>query len=865
MDFTDLASRYLQSRMDTATRPFTDPSGYAQDRFNSAFPGTTMETEEERRKRLEREAAERGNTEIASTTVKSYADGSQEEVKKTQIPAPVAPAAQPAPAQPVDPDTYQRMLQVESGNRQFNPQGGVLTSPKGAMGVGQVMPSTAMQPGYGVSNIFDMAQQRGMPVAQRDEATARQLLGNESLNRDFGQSYFNAMQQRFPQDPAASVAAYNAGPGRVGQNMQANAGQLNRGQLPQETQAYIQSVLDRQGQPAPQAQASAPAPAEALPPGMTQAQVDQARNATEPTPTQAVAPDQQPPVMIAGTPSSDVGLTPTEQAINQQRAYWATDLEKAQNDSTSLYAIAGNKERYPEEVRNIARDKAVELDSRKAEEEKARKIAEKAATGDPKATNDLMRAIKTKSEDGSYVKAYLFSRLGLNQLAQEEQSKLSGSKFGQALVDGKQYFVETKGGAITGAFNDTGARITDDATLAKINANYVSPTKSDTGADVFYNPMVTSGARFAKVNTPTGATFREIGTGRPATAEEQAGLVKMSSAGPIEQQAAAAYAKSGAGQQGKQAAEEGVGQGALPARTTTGAAPGGVATAPAVSNTSTAVIPNPNQPSAGATAGGSFAERKIGREVGGKRAESFNKIIDTEYREGAANGDIIVENRKKQYDILNRIDPGTNKGMAETISGLYTAANEDPGNQKLTIIRDILTGKVGKNEDEVSQRIAQLNISPAAKSALQEYNALNAQIAGRTLRETAGPGAVSDAEQAANRARNVDITKAPMLGAYNMMGQSQFSGDIQRYKADLAATTTAPNATTFDRDFRKTQTELVKAYREVTEARLDYINKNGGATNPAAIRDGYKKYPVPEYDVSTGNWKYLKPLDKIFK
>jgi hypothetical protein len=148
---------------------------------------------------------------------------------------------------------------------------------------------------------------------------------------------------------------------------------------------------------------------------------------------------------------------------------------------------------------------------------------------------------------------------------------------------------------------------------------------------------------------------------------------------------------------------------------------------------------------------------------------------------------------------------------------------------------------------------------------LQEFNALNAQIAGRTLRETAGPGAVSDAEQAANRARNVDITKAPMLGAYNMMGQSQFSGDLQRYKADLAATTTAPNATTFDRDFRKTQTELVKAYREVTEARLDWINKNGGANNPAAIRDGYKKYPVPEYDVSTGNWKYLKPLDKIFK
>ena len=374
--------------------------------------------------------------------------------------------------------------------------------------------------------------------------------------------------------------------------------------------------------------------------------------------------------------------------------------------------------------------------------------------------------------------------------------------------------------------------------------------------------MQANGPRFAYVRTPTGATFREIGTNRPATAQEAVKLVKGGTAGPLEQIAAASYLRSGQGQRGRQAAEEGAPQAPLPSMTG-----GQVVTTPTVSTTSTATIPNPNQPAVGGAeaTGGNYAERKIAREVGGKRAESFNKIIDTEYREGAANGEVVVNNRKLQYDILNRTDPGTGKGMAETISGLYNAANEDPSNQKLTIIRDILTGKVGKSEDEVSQRIAQLNISPAAKGALQEYNALNAQIAGKTLRETAGPGSVSDSEQQANKARNVDITKAPMLGAYNMMGQSQFNGDLQRYKADLAATTAAPNATTFDRDFRKTQAELIKAYREVTETRLDYINKNGGATNPAAVRDGYKRYPVPEYDVSSGNWRYLKPLDKIFK
>jgi hypothetical protein len=516
MAFTDYMGQYFQNRMDQATRPFTDTEGYMAERLG-------FETEEERRKRLEREAAQRGNTEVASTTVKSYADGSQEEVVKTQI-----PAAQPVTAPVAPDDIYNRMIQAESGGRQFNAQGGVLTSPKGAMGVGQVMPTTAMQPGYGVTNIFDMAQQRGMPVAQRDEATARQLLGNEQLNRDFGQSYFNAMQQRFPGQPEASVAAYNAGPGRVGQNMQANAGQLNTSQLPNETQAYIQSVLNRQPQAQAQTQTQMPQTQVPQPQAPTQLAQEPPGTPMEAAPVAPTALVQEPPApapastqpMIAGTPSSDVGLTPTEQAINQQRAYWANDLEKAQNDSTSLYAIAGNKERYPEEVRNIARDKAVELDSRKAQEEKAKKIAEGAATGDPKATNDLMRAIKTKSEDGSYVKAYLFSRLGLNQLAQEEQSKLSGPKFGQVTADGKSYFVETKGGAITGAFDNTGARIKDDATLAKINTSYIDLTKgSSAGSTTFTDPVTKQ--TLTKVDTLKGpiwydkAGVRTVPKGEP--------------------------------------------------------------------------------------------------------------------------------------------------------------------------------------------------------------------------------------------------------------------------------------------------------------------------------------------------------------
>ena len=92
MDFTDIASRYLQNRFDTATQPFTDPGGYLENRM-----GVGGETEEERRRRLEKEAQERANREIGSTTIKNYADGSQEEVIKKQVPAPAAPEMPVAP------------------------------------------------------------------------------------------------------------------------------------------------------------------------------------------------------------------------------------------------------------------------------------------------------------------------------------------------------------------------------------------------------------------------------------------------------------------------------------------------------------------------------------------------------------------------------------------------------------------------------------------------------------------------------------------------------------------------------------------------------------------------------------------------
>ena len=256
----------------------------------------------------------------------------------------------------------------------------------------------------------------------------------------------------------------------------------------------------------------------------------------------------------------------------------------------------------------------------------------------------------------------------------------------------------------------------------------------------------------------------------------------------------------------------------------------------------------------------SIAQQKQQLERGTKRSESFDKIIDTEYRDNASKGESVVNSRKNQFGILSRIDEN-GKPVAEQISGLYNAANENPSEQKYSIVRDIFGG-VFKPEAEVSQRLAQLNLTPKAKAALIEFNGENAKIAAQTLRETSGPGSVSDAEQAANRARNVDITKTPMLGVYQMMAQSQFNGDLQRFKHDFAAETNQPNSAKFEKEFRQTSSKLTDTYRQIAEDRIKYIQDNGNT--PAAIRDGYKRFPAPEYDPGTGQWKYLKPLSAIF-
>lgn len=110
----------------------------------------------------------------------------------------------------------------ESGGRDYDASGRLLTSPKGAQGRMQVMPFTSADPGFGVTPAKDNSK--------------------EELAR-VGQDYARAMLDRYG-DKKLAMMAYNWGPGSVDKWLAAGA---DPKAVPRETRRYVQDVQDNQG------------------------------------------------------------------------------------------------------------------------------------------------------------------------------------------------------------------------------------------------------------------------------------------------------------------------------------------------------------------------------------------------------------------------------------------------------------------------------------------------------------------------------------------------------------------------------------------------------------------------------------------
>lgn len=102
--------------------------------------------------------------------------------------------------------------QLESGNKDYDKNGRLITSPKGAEARMQTLRSTQRDPGFGV-------------VPARDSSV-------EEKNR-VGEDYFKAMLDKF-QDPKIAAMAYNWGPGNVQKWLESD----RKMPIPQETVKY---------------------------------------------------------------------------------------------------------------------------------------------------------------------------------------------------------------------------------------------------------------------------------------------------------------------------------------------------------------------------------------------------------------------------------------------------------------------------------------------------------------------------------------------------------------------------------------------------------------------------------------------------
>ena len=128
----------------------------------------------------------------------------------------------PAPVPPVN--NFGKILQIESGGRHFAPSGQVLTSPAGALGIAQIMPTTGPEAAKLAGLDWDPAK----------------LANDPSYNAALGQAYYNKQLATFG-DPSKAAAAYNAGPTAVQKAITkaATQGGVYTDYLPQETKNYV--------------------------------------------------------------------------------------------------------------------------------------------------------------------------------------------------------------------------------------------------------------------------------------------------------------------------------------------------------------------------------------------------------------------------------------------------------------------------------------------------------------------------------------------------------------------------------------------------------------------------------------------------
>jgi soluble lytic murein transglycosylase-like protein len=127
-------------------------------------------------------------------------------------------------------DIYNAMVQVESRGQQFDKNGRPLTSPKGAVGIAQVMEATGPEAAKLAGVEWD-----------RDK-----WLNDRDYNLKIGRAYYEMLLRRYDGDGLKAAAAYNGGMRRVDAAVrQDNLNWAKSSILPAETRNYVVEVTKR--------------------------------------------------------------------------------------------------------------------------------------------------------------------------------------------------------------------------------------------------------------------------------------------------------------------------------------------------------------------------------------------------------------------------------------------------------------------------------------------------------------------------------------------------------------------------------------------------------------------------------------------
>ena len=588
--------------------------------------------------------------------------------------------------------------------------------------------------------------------------------------------------------------------------------------------------------------------------------------------------------------------------------------QEEQNDPGKLMTLSSD-ESAPEFLRERSRNRAADIITQQREMQNAQEKLENATP------TELAKYMREKSTGGSYIKAIFYAAIGAKSLAQAEAAKLGiGSEKVVTDANGKSSIIKVaaNGTPLEGYSSETGKKMSAEEMIAAMGgAADKDKNKVSTSAEQFqdkagniYRSQSDEKGRLVTRNIVTGEVYKgdekltRVRDVAGATADERKqgfkrendatgfanSIRKLDYDSKLKAVAEFRQAAINRGEPDLTDAElsamgvdrpdlgKGKAQAAPSAPMPAQAAPSAGPVAPVAPTVAAGTRPagvqpvDPNAPAVAPSASGRItpdaqkridAQNKLNRESESavKTTEQNEYVKETKPAVGltSSDGQAVSNARRQQLDIIKN-----NPSVVNILNGQGTQYD-----QARRIMVNAVSGAYGQEErQQLANDLGQVmnKLTEAEQGALQEFVNLNTVVNAKTLRANAGPGAVSDAEQRANKEANVgNVDRIPAYAALAGLHRSQFNGDLAASKqAFLQSNPQIKTTSEFNSAWQKQEAVRLKEYQGIAKARFDVMGKAPASNaTPEAIkayRDrvfrAFEAYPAPTYDAANNKWNY---------